>query len=214
MNVHLPAVTVFFNHLQTAFPEGRLIPENILLILRYLLASSSAQKKRHTALRILPPFQTRRFSLFTLLVAKVKSLRSEKGNSAAQINTFFAEWKSWRAKQLTGTGSITRAIAQSLTGLLKTSEHIYEEGRKEASEMNFERIRVCTKEEWDTRAVFVKERRRKVDEYGAKARAKLAKLNRGEKAINDSERSHVIPPRLVEIATGSKRRHMARTTSV
>ena len=185
-NVHLPAMTIFFAYLQTTFPEERPLPETILLILRYLLASSSAQKKRQTASRILPPFQTRRSDLFAQLEAKVRKLLFENNHSDTQIQTFFKEWRSWRAKQLSSAGSITRAIVRSLAELLKTSEHIYEKGRMEASDVDFERTRVCTREEWDARATLVQEWRKKVEEDGAKARVKLTEMNGGEEAFNDS----------------------------
>ena len=184
--VHLPAVATWFSHSpQSAVPEEQALSKNVVLIIRYLLASSSAQKKRHTAARLLPPFRTRRSTLRAFLQAKIAGFLTNQGQTDAEIRTFFAQWKSWRAKEVgSARGGTADAIARSVVPLLKTSEHVYRAGRVRAGDVGLERTRVCTREEWDARAKAVQQWERRMRGDGERARAKLEECS-AEKDVGD-----------------------------
>ena len=186
--VHLPAIATWFSHPQNAVSEEQALSENIILILRYLLASSAPQKKRHTAKRLLPPFQTRRSDLFAFLQTKITAFLTDRGQTNAEIQSFFAHWKSWRAKEVGHARSTTDAIVRCIVPLLKTSDHVYRAGRVRTGDVGLERTRVCTKEEWDARAKEVQQWEKRMREDGERARAKLEEYDVG-KGVGDLDAS-------------------------
>ena len=150
LSIHLPLLAQLFRHPVTQTPDP--LPEHILELLSYSLASCRPQKKRHLARNIVMPFAQRRRQLYKLLLSAVEALLSRKiGNNAKYRQAFYDQTKALHSKlNKDGKRDTRKSIMRMVSEFTKCSEHTFSHGQLSARNV-VPRTEYCTREEWDRR---------------------------------------------------------------
>ncbi|KAI1420346.1 hypothetical protein F5Y12DRAFT_773664 [Xylaria sp. FL1777] len=148
---------------------------NVQLVLSYALAATRSQSKRQIAARVLTPTHNRRRRANAFLRTGITMFLRKKGFTEFQLSDFFS-----RASQVHTLGSATKrntsaAILRMVAGLTKQSEHAVVKGKQDTTDI-VHKSSYLAPGDWDSRAVAVKERSRKVTEEANEARKMLERM--------------------------------------
>jgi hypothetical protein len=147
------------------------LPERILKIFRYTLASSFPEKKRHIVKNYVVPFGGQHAQVQQFLITMISEFLKGKHSSEESLEEFCLEARSLKSPTDGKNRHVSRIIQQEIAALTKKSEHEYAGSCKTTGDMTH--TMYCEEAEWDAMVQGIQESQQRIAKDIAHARSVL-----------------------------------------